>query len=49
MRCDLCKYRRLDGHEEPCFHCVECGVPYMEDVPDCELTDNFEPAKETNQ
>jgi hypothetical protein len=45
MRCDFCKYRNYDGHDEPCLHCVECGVPYVEDVPG-ELTDNFEPIEE---
>lgn len=39
--CDSCKYKSLDGHEEPCVGCVECGVPYIEGT-DKELKNCYE-------
>ena len=42
MRCDSCRHRTKGGHAEPCRHCVECGVPYTEEIPG-ELADHYEP------
>lgn len=42
-QCFSCKYRDLDGHEEPCIGCKECGIPYIEGT-DRELKDMYEEA-----
>lgn len=42
IRCETCKHKELEGHKEPCINCIECGVPYNEDVPAVLLSDNYE-------
>lgn len=40
--CLTCKHRYVEGGEFPCCECVECGVPYMNNVNVEQLIDHYE-------